>query len=306
MKLRALLILATMVLGGMLLSGVVLAENKTCHSNCKGTNSSDRLIGDKGNNEIKALQGPDYVKGNRGRDGLYGNPGDDRVSGGPGVDFINGGTGGDTLNGQKSADTLRDVENVPLSSTARQKQRTVDVLIGGPGNDTIRARDGKKDIIRGGPGNDTAYVDPVDKVTGIEVERCPGGCNEPPVAINDSYSVNEDTVLSVVASADGVLSNDTDADNSNNPNAGLTVKDADSTSPGVQPESGPAHGNLTLNTDGSFDYEHTGRCSSQVPCPPDSFTYKATDGTADSKAAKANITVCQVNGPNPPAGCPPP
>ena len=181
MKLRALLILATMVLGGMLLSGVVLA--KQCDNNCKGTNSSDTLIGDKSNNTLKALRGPDLVKGLQGVDSLYGNPGNDGVKGGPGKDFIDGGTGGDRLNGQGSGDIIRAVEFGVSSSTARQKQRTVDVVIGGRGNDTIRARDGKKDIIRGGPGRDKAYVDQVDKVTGVEKEVVRGGgglkqCND--------------------------------------------------------------------------------------------------------------------------------
>jgi VCBS repeat-containing protein len=316
MTLRALLILATMVLGVLLLSGVVLA--KTCHATCYGDNGPNTLIGTNSTNRIYARGGEDVVNGLQNKDLLKGERGRDELTGGRGVDTIFGGTGYDWLIGKQGGDDLTDVEHVPHSSTARSKQRTVDVrigsrknrkvdvLIGGPGNDTIRAKDGKRDIIRGGPGRDTAYVDQVDNVTGVEVERCPGGCNEPPVAKDDSYSVNEDTVLRVVDGADGVLSNDTDADNPNNTNAGLTVKDADSTTPGVQPETGPAHGTLTLNADGSFEYRHTGRCSSKQPCPPDSFTYKATDGAADSKAAKVNITVCQFNGPNPPAGCPPP
>jgi hypothetical protein len=91
-------------------------------------------------------------------------------------------------------------------------------LLGGPGNDTIRANDGKKDIIRGGPGRDTAYVDPVDKVRGVEVERCPGGCNEPPVAKDDSYQLSTKNCNGpnsrplTVDAPNGVLSNDTDAD----------------------------------------------------------------------------------------------
>ncbi len=52
---------------------------------------------------------------------------------------------------------------------------------------------------------------------------------------------------------------------------------------------GPAHGTLTLNTDGGFTY---------TPAPdyngPDSFTYKANDGSLDSNVATVNLTVNPV------------
>ncbi len=109
-----------------------------------------------------------------------------------------------------------------------------------------------------------------------------------PVANNDSHSVNEDGTLTV--NAPGVLGNDTDANNQGNTNAGLTVKDANSTTPGVQPESQPNNGTLTLNANGSFTY---------TPNPnfngTDSFTYKATDGGLNSNTATVNITVNAVN-----------
>jgi len=175
MKLPTALILATMMLGAMLLSGVVLAVTKNCNNNCKGTNGSDRLIGDNSKNTIHALGGGDSVKGLRGEDSLYGEGGNDGMSGGPGVDYINGGIGKDRLDGKESGDYLVDIKPGAFSSTAIHKQRTFNVLIGGKGNDTIRARNGKRDIIRGGPGRDKAYVDRVDKVTGVEKEVVPGG-----------------------------------------------------------------------------------------------------------------------------------
>src|SRR5439155_2158427 len=64
--------------------------------------------------------------------------------------------------------------------------------------------------------------------------------NDPPVAINDSYTTPEDTALNIPAS--GVLSNDTDADN--DPLTVLLV-------------SGPAHGTLSLSTNGGFTYTPT-------------------------------------------------
>lgn len=94
-----------------------------------------------------------------------------------------------------------------------------------------------------------------------------------PVAVNDSETTAEDTPLTVVAP--GLLSNDTDAD-------GDTL-----TSVVVV---GPTHGNVTLNTDGSYTYTPNANFNGT-----DTFTYKANDGTADSNTATVTITVTPVN-----------
>jgi Ca2+-binding RTX toxin-like protein len=297
MKLRALLVLATMVLGGMLLSGVVLAVTKHCDHDCKGTNGRDRLIGSGSTNTLSGLGGPDTLKGLRRGDLLNGAGGDDDLFGGAGDDDIFGGPGTDRLHGKKKDDYLKDIESFAPSSAARHKQRieaakarTVDVLIGDRGNDIMKANDGKRDIIRGGPGHDTAYVDRVDKVKGVEEPVVPGGPgpNKTPVAKDDSYLQpgcgNQSGYLRV--GSPGVLGNDTDADNQGNTNFGLTVKDANPNTPEIDPASGPSNATLTLNADGSFIYEATDGIAH-----PASFTYKVTDGAADSNEAKVTIGV---------------
>src|SRR4029079_12473014 len=75
--------------------------------------------------------------------------------------------------------------------------------------------------------------------------------NDAPVAVNDSYSTNEDTALTVAAS--GVLANDTDVDA--NPLTAAVV-------------TGPSHGTLTLNANGSFTYTPAANYNGA-----DSFTY---------------------------------
>ncbi|MCA9169716.1 MAG: tandem-95 repeat protein, partial [Planctomycetales bacterium] len=97
--------------------------------------------------------------------------------------------------------------------------------------------------------------------------------NDAPVAVDDSFTIDEDSPLSVATA--GLLGNDFDVDSSPL-TASLQV--------------GPNHGTLTLNADGSFNY---------APAPnyfgTDSFTYVANDGTLNSNVATVNITINAVN-----------
>ncbi len=95
-----------------------------------------------------------------------------------------------------------------------------------------------------------------------------------PVATNDTYALDEDTTLTVSA-AQGVLSNDADADNDP-----LTAAK----------RSGPSHGTLTLSTNGSFTYTPDANYHGD-----DSFTYVANDITSDSNVASVSLTVRNVN-----------
>lgn len=102
------------------------------------------------------------------------------------------------------------------------------------------------------------------------------GVNNPPTAADDAYAISENNPLSVPATA-GVLANDTDPEG--DPLTATLV-------------SGPADGTLTLNPDGSFNYVPKSNFSGA-----DSFTYKASDGSADSNVATVNINVVPVNQP---------
>ena len=98
--------------------------------------------------------------------------------------------------------------------------------------------------------------------------------NSAPVANDNSYAIDEDAALNVPAP--GVLANDTDA-NGNALTASLV--------------SGPAHAaNFSLNADGSFSYTPVADYFG-----PDSFTYRANDGSLNSNVATVNITVNSVN-----------
>ncbi len=97
--------------------------------------------------------------------------------------------------------------------------------------------------------------------------------NDIPAATADSYSINEDSTLTV-SSINGVLSNDTDIDSSITASLVTNVN----------------NGLLTLQLDGSFSYEPTTNFNGS-----DSFTYKANDGLANSNVVTVLLTVNPVN-----------
>lgn len=97
--------------------------------------------------------------------------------------------------------------------------------------------------------------------------------NDAPVAVDDTYTTSEDSVL--VIAAGGVLGNDSDVDSPTL--TSLLV-------------SGPAHGTVTLNSNGTFTYTPSLNFNGV-----DSFTYKASDGSLDSNVATVHLTITPVN-----------
>jgi hypothetical protein len=97
--------------------------------------------------------------------------------------------------------------------------------------------------------------------------------NKPPVAIDDFYATNEDVILNIDMTG-GVLANDTDV----NGDALTAIL-----------VSGPSHGLLVLNPDGSFTY---------TPNPDwhgvDSFDYEVSDGEL-TDIGTVMITVNSIN-----------
>ncbi|HMC70714.1 MAG TPA: Ig-like domain-containing protein, partial [Mycobacteriales bacterium] len=96
-----------------------------------------------------------------------------------------------------------------------------------------------------------------------------GAVNDPPVAIPQSVATDEDTPLPVT----------------------LTGTDVDSTTLTFQIVAGPSHGSLS-GTAPNVTYTPAANYNG-----PDSFTFKANDGQADSNIAKVSITVNAVNDP---------
>jgi len=103
----------------------------------------------------------------------------------------------------------------------------------------------------------------------------------PPVADNDTFTVNANNSLSVTA-AEGVLNGDTDPDGDSLLVAGSGTATITTTSNGV----------VVLNPDGAFTYQPASNFVGT-----DTFTYQATDGISPSGTATVTLSVGATNNP---------
>lgn len=99
----------------------------------------------------------------------------------------------------------------------------------------------------------------------VEVMPMQGPVNNPPIAQNGSITTSQNTPISA---------------------GHVTATDADLDTITYTLISPPAHGTTTLNSDGTYSYQ-----PDQNYIGPDSFTFKANDGKADSNEATINISV---------------
>jgi VCBS repeat-containing protein len=114
-----------------------------------------------------------------------------------------------------------------------------------------------------GNGDGTATID----IGAYEAQTAPP-VNTPPEAYPQSVTTAEDTPRGIT----------------------LIATDGDGDTLTYIVVSGPTHGTLTLNADGSFTYTPVANYNSL-----DSFTFKANDGLLDSNTATVSITVTPVN-----------
>jgi Ca2+-binding RTX toxin-like protein len=108
--------------------------------NLVGTDDSDTLIGDSGNDFISARKASDSLDGGGGNDTIYGGRGLDTLTGGSGDDILFGGRGADSLDGGIGNDSL-------------YGGKGDDTLLGGLGDDFLSGENGN-DFLIGGSGSD--------------------------------------------------------------------------------------------------------------------------------------------------------
>ncbi len=242
-----------------------------------GGGGKDFLFGGKGNDKLFGGEGNDWLFGGKGKDQLFGDEGNDKLFGGKGNDYLDGGAGSDYLFGDKGNDTF--------NFTASENIGAKDHYDGGKGYDTLKltltAAEAKlaegeieafKAFLKDGHGafHFESFGLTVRNFEALEVVTIGG--NAAPVALDDSFTFDEDTPAVL-----DVLANDSDAD-------------GDSLSPVIV--EGPSNGTLTLNADGTLTY---------TPNPDffgeDSFTYQANDGTDVSGVATVLLTGIAANNP---------
>ena len=152
----------------------------------------------------------------------------------------------------------------------------VALLVSGPGNGTLELNPNGSFVYIPNPGfvgaDSFTYVasdGQLQSNTAMVLITVSAAANTAPVTVGDSYTTPGGVELTVAAP--GVLANDSDADGDT-----LTAVLV----------SGPAHGTLTLNADGSFTYVPNAGFNGI-----DAFTYRANDGTDDGNEAVVTITV---------------
>ncbi len=207
--------------------------------------------------------GDDSLSGGQGDDLLEGGDGADTIQGGDDRDMIVGGNDGDVVDGGTGSTAPGDVDDYDiLDLTGAGPFEVVDETTDADGNSTS----GTISFLNadGTPTGDTMTFTEIEQIIGDRVE------NDDPVAVDDTYDLNEDEDITF-----NPTSNDTDANGDP-----LTV-----TSIGT-----PANGTLTDNGDGTYTYEPNDNYNG-----PDSVTYTVDDGNGGTDTATITFNVAAVN-----------
>ncbi|QUJ77526.1 tandem-95 repeat protein [Sulfitobacter albidus] len=207
---------------------------------------NDVLMGEAGDDTIFGEGGDDVITGGVGADSLSGGDDADLFIGGNAGDVVDGGTGGD------DNDTLDLSDSGPL----RLVEETVDAD-GDSTSGTIEFLNGD-----GTSGGFMTFAE-------IETLILPPAGNQPPLAVDDTLTIDEDTTGSL-----NVLANDSDPDLDP-----LTVTAASS-----------PNGEVTFTPDGTVTF---------TPAPdfngPAVINYTISDGNGGFDDAVVNVTVNPVN-----------
>ncbi|MCK1434963.1 tandem-95 repeat protein [Bradyrhizobium sp. 15] len=256
-----------------------------------GTSGTDTITGTTGGDLISSGNGNDTINGSAGNDIIDAGNGDDKVNGGAGVDLIFGGNGNDTLDGGSGSDVVSGGNgNDILIYGASENVNAIDIYDGGNGQDTLRLIVSQSMASSAGFLADIAALQAklahgsatylfnsfnllVTDIEKLQIVIEPSA-NHPPVAVADVASTNEDTTLTIIASA--LLANDTDPD-ANDTKAIVSVQ-------------GAQHGTVSLNSSGNVVFTADANYSGVA-----SFTYTMKDSAGATSTATVTVNVAAVN-----------
>ena len=141
------------------LSGIENIISGTGNDTITGNDAANILSGGVGNDSLDGGLGNDSLSGGAGTDTLIGGGGDDTLDGGAGADSLVGGAGTDTVTYASSGTAPVTVDLTNSGNGAGDAQgdvidSTVEIIIGGAGNDTFIGRI-TAETIQGGAGDDT-------------------------------------------------------------------------------------------------------------------------------------------------------
>ncbi|MFN6473822.1 MAG: beta strand repeat-containing protein [Nostoc sp. SerVER01] len=123
--------------------------------------------------------------------------------------------------------------------------------------------------------------------------------NQPPVAVNDAVSTNENTILA----GNLLVANPTTPDSDPNGNP-LTVTQVNGSAANVGTQINVGNGKLTVNANGTFSFDSTNGTAAltdgydylaQGATATTAFTYTISDGNGGTASATATITITGVN-----------
>ncbi|KQP07491.1 hypothetical protein ASF26_21595 [Methylobacterium sp. Leaf93] len=228
--------------------------------------------------EVKGRGGDDIINGAGGDDDLFGGAGDDVINGGSGSDQVFGEDGDDTLNGSSGNDILTGGGGNDIIDGGSQDTGGADVAVfSGNLRDYTIVLSGPDFLITD---NRLNSPDGTDTVRGVEQFRFADGTisavqlvNDAPVAVADTLSATEDTVVTFTATQ--LLGNDTDADSD-----ALVIQ---SVTEGTGGTVAIVNGAVVFTPTANFN-------------GPATFTYTASDGRGGVSApATVTVNVAAVN-----------